>query len=240
MSKKNILMIVEGNKREPALMKHLLESFGIDEQYEIYSYNTEIYTLYEKIFSYANDAIDILQVLKENEHDNEKRLLLDKRYSDILLIFDLDPQALNYEEGKICKMAQFFFESTDLGKLYINYPMVESFYHMKSIPDPDYNEYYSTMEELYGGDYKARVNRESYMRDYKKFAKTKKDCSIVISQNIEKARRLVDYSENVPSTESILRSQLVEMKMRNRVAVLCTCPFFIYDYNPRLLDIPEY
>jgi len=191
------------------------------------------------VFSYGDDAIDFLQVLKENEQDDEKRLLLEKKYSDILLIFDLDPQASNYAEEKICKMAQFFVESTDLGKLYINYPMVESFYHMKSIPDPNYNGYYSTMAELHNGDYKARVNRESYMRDYRKFAKTKNDCSIVISQNIEKAKHLVDCFEEVPSTDSILGAQLVEMKTRDRVAVLCTCPFFIYDFNPSLLDAVE-
>ena len=230
-------MLVEGDKREPALMKHLFEIFGIDEQYEIYSYNTEIYTLYEKVFSYGDDAIDILQVLKENERDKGKRRLLDGKYSDILLIFDLDPQAHNYSEEKIRKMAEFFTESTDMGKLYINYPMVESFYHMKSIPDPDYNKYYSTMEELRNGDYKARVNQESYLRDYRKFARTKEDCSIVIFQNIEKAKHLVDYSVDVPSTETILGSQLMEIKTNDRVAVLCTCPFFIYDYNPGLLDV---
>ena len=45
-------------------------------------------------------------------------------------------------------MAEYFTESSDMGKLYINYPMVEAFYHMKSIPDNDFDTYTSSMEEL--------------------------------------------------------------------------------------------
>lgn len=35
-----------------------------------------------------------------------------------------------------------------MGKLYLNYPMVESFYHMSDIPDEKYNEYIVTLDDL--------------------------------------------------------------------------------------------
>ena len=49
---------------------------------------------------------------------------------------------------KITEMASYFVESSDMGKLYLNYPMVEAYYHMKSIPDPEFDSYTVSLEEL--------------------------------------------------------------------------------------------
>lgn len=45
-------------------------------------------------------------------------------------------------------MANYFTESTNMGKLYLNYPMVEAFYHMESIPDENFNKYIVTLDDL--------------------------------------------------------------------------------------------
>ena len=45
---------------------------------------------------------------------------------------------------------RYFVESTDMGKLYLNYPMIEAFYHMSNIPDPEYNGRVATLAELRG------------------------------------------------------------------------------------------
>lgn len=44
----------------------------------------------------------------------------------------------NFTETKIMSMQQTFTDSTDMGMLYINYPMIESYQHMKNLPDSDY------------------------------------------------------------------------------------------------------
>lgn len=94
-----------------------------------------------------------------------------------------------------------------MGKLYINYPMVESFYHMKAIPDDDYFSYTADINELKARSYKARVNSENRNHDYTKFAVNRKECNIVIKQNIEKAYMLLkkecDYSKRIDDAETI-------------------------------------
>jgi len=95
--------------------------------------------------------MDLLQLLKSREPDPVKRALFDEFYSDILLIFDLDPHDPGFAPEKISRMAKYFVESSDMGKLYINYPMVEAFYHMASIPDPNFDSYYATLDELIAG-----------------------------------------------------------------------------------------
>ena len=242
--KSKILVLVEGAKTDYKLMKHLLHVYGIESSHEIVSYDTNIYTLYKEMFQDGDpNSIDILQNLKEHERDEEKKKLFDERYSDILLIFDLDPQAPDFSPEKIMAMMTYFVESSDMGKLYINYPMVESFYHMKSIPDDNYNAYTASLEELREHKYKQRVNAENRNHDYSKFAVTRAECTTVIQQNIDKAwlltetKRLVDdLSCVLPESADILRSQLKNMEEKQLVSVLCTCAFYIADYNPHLLE----
>ena len=240
--KGKILILVEGARTDLRLMKHLLRIYEIDSRHEIVSYNTNIYTLYSTMFKGVDNPadLDILQHLKEHEPDAGKKKLFDERFSDILLVFDLDPHAPDFSADKIIEMATFFVESSDMGKLYINYPMVESFYHMKSIPDPDYCSYQVSLNELRGGGYKARVNAETRNHDYSKFAIDKGECNIVIGQNLEKARRIMSVEADrigmqTPDLISVLKKQLAMLRELDAVDILCTCAFYIPDYNPRLI-----
>ena len=161
-TKSKVLVLVEGRKTDYKLMNHLFDIYGIGESHEIVVYDTNIYTLYNEMFRDGDPAsVDILQNLKEHERDEEKKKLFDNRYSDVLLIFDLDPQDPQFSSKKILEMSKYFIESSDMGKLYLNYPMVEAFYHMKKIPDEDYNSYIATLDELNEHKYKQRVNQEN-------------------------------------------------------------------------------
>lgn len=165
-----ILVLVEGARTDLRLMEHLLHIYGIDNSHEVVSYNTNIYVLYQEMFAGGDpSSIDLIQLLKERENDPIKKEIFNSRYSDILLVFDLDPQDQRFSADKILKMMQFFVESSDMGKLYLNYPMVEAFYHMKSIPDENYNDYVVSLVELSEGTYKQRVNQENRNHDYSKF-----------------------------------------------------------------------
>ena len=117
-------------------MNKLLEVYGISDSHEVVSYHTNIlHPIPRDVSRGATPAsVDLLQNLKEHEPNPHLKELFDRRYSDILLIFDLDPQDPLFSVDKITEMASYFVESSDMGKLYLNYPMVEAYYHMKSIP----------------------------------------------------------------------------------------------------------
>lgn len=238
--KSKVLVLVEGEKTDVKLMERLFNVYGIEKSHTIVSYNTNIYTLYNEMFV-KNDPeeIDLLQLLKSREKNEQKKLIFDGRYSDILLIFDLDPQDPDYSAEKIKAMVGYFVESSDMGKLYINYPMVEAFYHMKSIPDAEYNSRYATMDELKARRYKQRVNLENRNHDYTKFAADKNELSTVILQNIKKGFLLCGFNKNetqfLPDSEDILNVQLNMIESEDKMAVLCTCVFYISEYNPNLL-----
>ena len=167
--------------------------------------------------------------------------MFDDRYSDILLVFDLDPQDSRFSVEKITRMVSYFIESSDMGKLYLNYPMVEAFYHMNSIPDPAYFSYVASLEELQAHKYKERVVAENRNHRFSKFAVDRNECNTVIEQNIEKAWWMLNYAgkgdteQLLPEAAEILSAQMRELTSAHRVFVLCTCIFYIPDYNPRLL-----
>lgn len=214
--------------------------YGIEKSHQIVSYNTDIYTLYREMFrDNAPEDIDMLQLLKEHERDPQVKTIFDERYSDILLIFDLDPQDPDFSSEKISRMTDYFVESSDMGKLYINYPMVEAFYHMKSIPDSEYNSRYATLSDLKEKAYKKLVNEENRNRDYTKFAVDKNECDKVIRQNIEKGFLLCGDTRKesiVPDSGEILSVQLNLIEKEQKVAVLCTCVYYIAEYNPKFID----
>ena len=235
-----ILVLVEGERRDAELMNHLFTIYGIADRYKIVPYRTAIYELYDSMFRDKNPAdFDILLHLKEREPNNALKQIFDERYAELLLIFDLEPQDHKYSANAIREMANYFTESTDMGKLYINYPMVEAFYHMKDIPDAEYDSCVVLLSELQPKNiYKQRVNRENRNRDYKKFAINKHECSTVIKQNISKAWLITGRKTStiVPDAADILDAQLSSISSENTLSVLCTCAFYIAEYDPKLLE----
>ena len=106
---------------------------------------------------------------------------------------------------------------------------------MKSIPDIDFDSYTASLDELKNHQYKKRVNLENRDRIYIKFIKNRNECSTVIRQNIDKAWRIIgkdSYKEFAPESQDILRSQLSALSDLEKVFVLCTCCYYIAEYNP--------
>lgn len=247
-NRKKILALVEGSKTEVTLMRKLFSLYHIDVKYEIVSYGTTIHTLYQEMFRdgiEGFEGLDLLQVLKSREKDIDKKKIFEEKYTDILLIFDPDPHDPQFNASHIQLMQEYFYESSDTGKLYINYPMVEAFYHMNCIPDVNYADKKVYLAELKEKIYKTRVQQETIGRDYRKFIKDEADCSIVILQNLSKALYIVTGQaiqwENIMEIissiglTSVLEQQLLLINTYGFLYVLCTCVFFILDYDPKLL-----
>ncbi|MFI3326975.1 MAG: hypothetical protein R3Y35_12525 [Clostridia bacterium] len=232
MTSRNILVLVEGAKTDVRLVKKLLRIYDLDSTFEIISYNTNIYTLYNKMFKHRDiETLDLLQTLKE--YDKSGSDIFNKKYSDILLIFDLDPHDPLFEFEKIIEMTEYFNESTDNGKLYLNYPMVESFSHRYDEDDIEFMDRTVNINDLM--NYKEIVN--SFIGDPNKLGKTKDNMSKIILQNLEKANNIIQTTDFTyyPEFSKILDVQLDKIALDNELFVLCTCIFFIADYDKNLL-----
>ena len=222
-----ILLIVEGEKEEPRILgsnSHGLLSL-IGSNYDIVTFSNPIYELYDayKKGDY-DDIVSYLRVEKGLEID--KNILSKNAFSSIYLVFDFEPHYHKYKDSKIKDILNVFNNETELGKLYINYPMVESFYYLKNIPDLEYLGRKISLNNFNGKDYKKLVNNETIL---KKNKLSNKQLCYIIWINYNKVRKIINSKEI--NHELILDEQLKLKKSTNELYILSTLPLLILDYN---------
>lgn len=236
-----ILFIVEGESDEVAFLDRLYsECFG-KRSYDVYTYKTNIHSLAQILYNEYPDFdqgdIDIQLVLKSKEEDEEKRKVLEQRYSDVYLIFDFEPHHDHPHFDTLKRMMVCFDDSTDRGKLFINYPMMQSYKHLKQLPDDSFSDRTVAVEQC--RSYKKIVGDESAYTDLSKYDYFVFE-SIAVHQ-IRKANRIITGEYVVPSQEEyynwtgleIYNKQIEEIEKRGIIYVLNTCIFMLIDYRPR-------
>ena len=135
-SSKKILLITEGKSTEPKIFNQLKECGLLPNNAEIVPYRNNIYALdyfiqnNYKDNDFENFDIKLLLLEKERKEgtlDEEKFRILDDSYTDILLIFDLEPHSKEYSKERILSLIKIFNSTLD-GKLYLSYPMIEALF----------------------------------------------------------------------------------------------------------------
>lgn len=160
------LLIVEGNHEKNRLFWLISKCFpeiNIDID-NVWIYGTNIYMLYDDIVKeygpeWGTDDIDLPFVISKKQNPNMLRYKRD--FINIIIIFDYERHDVHFSEEKILEMQKFFIDATDMGKLYINYPMIESYQHLWSLPDNGYAERKISVSLQPGRKYKALVKNES-------------------------------------------------------------------------------
>ena len=176
------LILVEGNFEKNTMLRVLCKCFPNSpiQMSNIHIYGTDIYDLYHLIeLEYGEKwftdslAIDIPLLISKrlNIHPQLKR----QDFTNIILIFDYEHHDNWYSDEKIQRLQKHFVNPTDDGILYINYPMIESFLHMPSIPDSSYMTRSVSVTCNPGSKYKEIVYQDSvllkYLRIYTKILK---------------------------------------------------------------------
>ena len=141
MSNPKILLIVEGEKTETAFISRLSELYTM--RCQIYTVGTNLFALYDKL-KRTEFQCDIKDILCEFNIPEEQKEVLREDFTYTYLIFDSElhdkrpyerqappplTSRISRNIDKLIEMAAFFNNETDptRGKLYINYPMMESY-----------------------------------------------------------------------------------------------------------------
>ncbi len=172
-SRNKTMVIVEGDLEKSCVLKTLLMCFPeIPIKYhDIHIFHSDIYDLYcaiekeygEKWFE-EDLSIDLPFLISQRM---EEDIHLDKRnYTNIILIFDYEHHDYWYSDEKIVRMQRHFNNVSDDGLLYINYPMIESLFHFRTIPDGNFCERTVPVTCKPGKEYKNLVNLESTIKKY--------------------------------------------------------------------------
>lgn len=215
-SDRKILVISEG-PNDKKFIRNLLHSFRKD-TFSVATFKSNIWQLYDLLDSYNNDLsdVDVQSALLERASalTKNEREILSGKYSDIFLIFDFDPHDRKFSAKKISELTNHFCDSTDFGKLYINYPMLESFRHFpkKELGSQEISEKFqrltfSETDLLKLGNskspYKSRVNAEGFTH----YNLSQEQWRTIILNNMEKIRRIAN-PEKSPFLSEVLNSLL--------------------------------
>ena len=163
------LLIVEGKHEKNELFGLLFLCFPEMKisMEDIWIYGTNIYMLYDDITKeygdeWEKDDIDLPFVISKKQGIVPRRYKED--FTNIILVFDYERHDTKFAEDKIVRMQKCFMDPTDMGKLYINYPMIESYQHLCALPDKNYVERKVPVSLQPGGKYKSLVRKESVIR----------------------------------------------------------------------------
>lgn len=163
---KKILLLTEGDL-EKKVLRALFKAMT-DDTVEVVRFKTDIYQLIqlyeEQNLDYEN--IDVQVIFKERSNlSSEEQAVLEDKYTDILLVFDFDPHSPQANFEGLEKFLKHFQDSTDMGKLYINYPMMESYKHIhqssliSKVDDEEFIKKEFTKQDLQKSGNKARYKK---------------------------------------------------------------------------------
>lgn len=249
-----ILFVFEGKENEPDIMKIINNLFFEDKRdIDIFvSYCNNIQSLFNELNK--DDDLDLVGLLKENETKHpelEKKLEKCNRdeFSEIYLFFDYDikktdkhnKDSLETQNEKIKEMLELFDNETEKGKLYINYPMVESIrYFKKELPDKNYYTY--TINLFIGKEFKRKAHNLSHYKNLdfitSKDKNQQSNWKHIIDLNIKKANHICSDLNELPSKkisinqQEIFKNQLSKYVSKNEIAILNSFPLFLYEYFP--------
>ncbi len=229
------------------------------------TYNSNIYSLYTKLKDH--DAlhgmleINTVSVFKEillEKGDETLKDIREDEVSEIYLFFDYDFQekARTLEENnkRLSELLEYFTDETGKGKLYINYPMVESLRYTKELPDNDYWQYTVTRKECQEEGFKHLVHEFSFYKSNLEYlvltvkpaddkAKIQKKADTVIknwqylvTMNTSKSNFLCNDKNEIPDEindqKEIFDKQLTKYVNTEdcKVAILNAFPIFLFDY----------
>lgn len=240
MPNNKVLFIVEGASDEVSFINRMLLQCRKEVQYEIYSYKCNIHVLSQILYNeypeFETDEVEIQQVLKSKETNNKRRDMLSQRFRDIFLVFDFEPQHDFPHFDTVRRMLRYFDDSANHGKLYINYPMMQSYKHFRILPDDLFVDRKVSISQC--RDYKEIVGRESKFTDINQYSYSTFISLLV--HHIKKANYILTGSYCIPEAEEytnwdylvIFDRQYGYLHETDYVYVLNTSIFILSDFAP--------
>ena len=139
-SRGKTLLIVEGKHEKNELFWLIFKCFPeLQIEFDnVLIYGTNIYMLYEDIVKeYDEDwnLIDVDLPYLVSKKRTPDSIQYKNDFINIYILFDYERHDPGFSADKIQQLQEYFSDSTDVGQLYLNYPMIESYQDMLEFPD---------------------------------------------------------------------------------------------------------
>lgn len=82
-------------------------------------------------------------------------------FTYVLILFDYERHDSIFSEGKIDRMQKHFNEVSDIGQLYLSYPMIESYLECLSTQETSFADRITSANIQRGTEYKQQFNHSN-------------------------------------------------------------------------------
>ncbi|RTL12620.1 MAG: hypothetical protein EKK54_03075 [Neisseriaceae bacterium] len=244
---KQILVILEGKKPDLAVINKISALLDLKLSVQII-FGANIYELYRSIhddeFTKIEDlsfGINTFDLIKESGSETFKdynhtflQEYTAQDFAFIYLFFDFDPWSAteSIPLSIVKNMLELFNEPTEQGKLYVNYPSIESFNHITD------NFQYLYYHYQTGGDsYKNKAGK--YIPEFKQYNQIKKinrsHLLELIRLHLQKANFICNNAFVVPDDIAeieqvhIFDKQFIFYNQEQKTYVLSSIPLFLFE-----------
>lgn len=263
-----ILFVFEGDRECPVFSTIRQLFFPKEIDPFICVYKSNIYSLYSHIKEYdiigGQEGVNTVAVLNEilvRQGNHELDGINPSDVSEIFLFFDYDFHhnrgLLEDNNRHLEELLEYFNEETETGKLYINYPMIESLRYTKALPDEDYVNYtvarhdcsrfkgiacefshYKSFDHLICSPNANESEEKKKLRE----ENARNNWLHLVNMNVRKANCLCNGNHTFPDNKDeicqslIFKAQLAKHVLSDecRVSILNSFPIFIYEYREDL------
>lgn len=236
-----ILCITEGERLDPRILNHLKNIFGF-ENVKVFPICLNIYNLYQKLTednSFDAEFIDTFMLIKEiskgqrNSYNDELLSLERDQISEIFLFFDYDGHDTLVEKHPNClsKMLSLFNNETEHGKLYVSYPMIESYKHPIDATNNIVDIYSDT-------HYKTFVSKicDKKLNNLSKLLK--EDWLNISILHMKSTNHLFNnsfdfpnsYSDTIEMTQEKIYNQQQKYIVNQKISIINAFPWFLLEY----------
>lgn len=176
MRNNTIVFIVEGEVRELDIFYNIQSVFfpGKNISMIVLPAGQNIYMLWKKLKD-DDFQTDVIELIRENpiNSKNDIQMIDRSSISEIYLFFDCDPQHnsnfIDDGASTLQDMLNTFDNETDLGKLYISYPMAEALRDISGDACASIDSCYVKSEDCH--DYKRKSSKNKETDQFKKYSK---------------------------------------------------------------------
>ena len=255
-----ILFVFEGQEREVDIFNALKQLYFSDEEVIVeFTYNTGFHTLYKELKKSDMSLFRVLQEASKKRAVDKLGGYMEDDFSEVFLVFDYDFHnknvALEQWNKNLGEMLAYFDDETKNGKMYVNYPMVESIRYTKELPDKDYWKYTVRRDECLkikgdptsGFKFKAAEFSAYLGLDFIQITEGKtqaerdavrKNWNYLKWQNVAKAHYLCEGQNTFPRKKTLFsQASIFDAQCEKYVdtddccvAILNSFPIFLYEY----------
>lgn len=251
MGKGRIAIITEGAAREPKYFGGVQQVFFPKNQIDFLCLPTggTIYSLWRRM-QREDFQTDLIEEIRDQGGKPAKKLEGKSRedFQEIYLFYDFDPQQADLVTGDspdvvtvLREMMKTFDNETELGKLYISYPMVEALRDAREWTCEPYFQCEVPLEVLKEKKYKQKSGDGNTLVSVNAY--TEETWTMLLAIFLTRCRclfpdapgpeELCDWYKAEGSQEAILKWELEWFGQRQAVFVLSAFPAWLLDYFRR-------